>query len=183
MGLEELKNEIIEEAEKRAKQIIEDGKKEADSITAKAKEQIKGYKAKLREDENNLILNLEKMKIAQTRSEIKKQLLDKKKSVIDSVFEEAIKKIKNFPDKKRRQYLENLLEKAKKELDIARIYCSKKDSKFLKDIECVPEDITGGLIAENKESTMRIDYSFDTILENIKENSLQEVAKILFKDD
>ena len=41
-------------------------------------------------------------------------------------------------------------------------------------------DIAGGLVAENKEKTVRVDYSFETLLDGIKENELQNISKILF---
>ena len=40
--------------------------------------------------------------------------------------------------------------------------------------------MTGGLIAENKDGTVRVDYSFDTMLQTIKENELQSINKVLF---
>ena len=33
---------------------------------------------------------------------------------------------------------------------------------------------------ENKEKTIRVDYWFDSMLQNIKENELQGINKILF---
>ena len=38
----------------------------------------------------------------------------------------------------------------------------------------------GGLIAENKEKTIRVDYRFETMLESIKEKELQGINKLLF---
>ena len=69
---------------------------------------------------------------------------------------------------------------AKNDIEVAKIYCNKKDLKVLKDFKAEAADITGGLIAENKEGTVRVDYSFDTMLQNIKENELQSINKVLF---
>ena len=41
-------------------------------------------------------------------------------------------------------------------------------------------NLIGGLIAENKEKTTRVDYSFETILDGIKDSELQNINKSLF---
>ena len=38
----------------------------------------------------------------------------------------------------------------------------------------------GGIIAENGEKTIRVNYSFETLLESVKEAELQNISKILF---
>ena len=73
-----------------------------------------------------------------------------------------------------------LLEKAKNDIEVEKIYCNKKDLKLLKEFNAEAMDMTGGLIAENKDGTVRVDYSFDTMLQTIKENELQSINKVLF---
>ena len=63
---------------------------------------------------------------------------------------------------------------------MAHIYCSKKDVKFLKGLDAKPVEIAGGLIAENREKTIRVDYSFETLLQGIKESEMQHINKLLF---
>ncbi|MEK6876839.1 MAG: V-type ATP synthase subunit E family protein, partial [Nanoarchaeota archaeon] len=62
----------------------------------------------------------------------------------------------------------------------AKVYCNKNDAKLVKGFKAESSDITGGLIAENADGTVRVDYSFDTMLQNVKENELQKISKILF---
>ena len=50
----------------------------------------------------------------------------------------------------------------------------------MKEFNAKAVDIIGGLIAENKDGTVRVDYGFDTMLQNIKENELQSINKVLF---
>ena len=44
-------------------------------------------------------------------------------------------------------------------------------------------DIVGGIIAENQDETVRVDYSFDSMLQNMEENELQSINKILFGEN
>lgn len=180
MGLEEVKEEILNSARSDSGKIIEEAKNEAQQILSKATKRVTEYKNKLKEDKKKLIENLEKMKIAQARSEAKKLILEKKKGIIDTVFEKSKQKLASLSDNEREKYIQKLIEKAKNEMEIVTVYCNKKDKKFLQDFECQETDIIGGVIVENKDRSIRIDYSFETMLDNVKEASLQEISKILF---
>lgn len=180
MGLEEVKEEILNNARDDSNKLVEEAKKEAQEITNKAKKRISDYKTKLKDDKEKLIGNLEKMKTAQARSEAKKLILDKKKELIDSVFEKTKQKLAALSDSERKKHIQTLIEKAKNEIEITTVYCNKKDKNFLQDFKCEETDIIGGVIVENKDKSIRIDYNFETLLDNTKENSLQEIAKRLF---
>lgn len=180
MGLEEVKEEILNNARDDSNKQIEEAKKEAQEITNKAKKRISDYKIKLKDDKEELIENLKKMKIAQARSEAKKLVLDKKKELIDIVFEKAKQKLASLNDDKRKKYIQTLIGKAKNEIEVATVYCNKKDKNFLQALKCEETDIIGGIIVENKDKSIRIDYTFETLLDNVKENSLQEIARRLF---
>ena len=71
------------------------------------------------------------------------------------------------------------IQKAKKDIDIAHVYCNSMDAKYLKNFDAQAVNIIGGLMAENKEKTIRVDYSFETIIENIKDSELHEINKLL----
>ena len=180
MGLEELKEEILNNARDESSKIIEEAEKEAKEIISKAKKRIDEYKTKLWDDKERLIENLAKMKMAQARSEAKKLLLEKKKEIMNNVFEKVRQKLAALDDNKRKRYIQQLIEKAKNEMNIETVYCSKKDMKLLKDFKCEEAGIIGGIIVENKDKSVRIDYSFETMLDSLKEKSLQEIVKKLF---
>ncbi len=180
MGLEEVKEEILNSARNNSSDVIEEAKKEAQQIIIKAKTRVNEYKKKLEDDKSKLIENLEKMKVAQARSEAKKLVLEKKKEIIEGVFEQIKQKLAALNDSERKKYIQKLIEKAKDEIEIATVYCNKKDKRLLQDFKCEEASIIGGIMVENKNKSVRVDYSFETLLSNIKESSLQEIAKILF---
>jgi len=76
--------------------------------------------------------------------------------------------------------LKNLLEKAKRETDVKYIYCSKEEKPLIKANNVTTVDISGGIIVENSDKTIRIDYSYETIMENIYDKIMQDVAETLF---
>ena len=180
MGLESVKEEVIRNAKEQANSILAEARKEAGRIMKEAEAKVEEMKAKSEAETKKAIETLKKQELASAELDGRKLVLDAKKQAIDNAIAEARKKLESLDDKKREQYIKKLLEKAKNEIDVAYVYCSRKDAKFVKDFEVINTDMLGGIIAENKEKTIRVDYSFETLLESIKESELQNISKTLF---
>ena len=180
MGLETVKDEIINSAKEQSNSSISEARKEANRIIKEAEKKIEGMREKSEAETKKLMDTIKRQELASAELENKKILLEAKKRIIENVFAEARKKLENLDDRGREAILKKLLEKSKNEIEVANIYCNKKDSKFLKGFNVATIDISGGLIAENKERTIRVDYGFETMLQSIKENELQSISKALF---
>ncbi|MBI2557758.1 hypothetical protein HYW20_00395 [Candidatus Woesearchaeota archaeon] len=180
MGLEEVKEEIIRNAKEQEAALIAEARREAGRITKEAEKKIKEMEERSEADTKKMIESAKKQEISSAEMEYKKMLLDAKKNMIDAVFADAKKRLENLDDKKREAYIKKLLEKAKNDIEAAYVYCNKKDVRFVREFKALPVDITGGLIAENQEKTVRVDYSFETVLQSIKDNELQNINKLLF---
>lgn len=180
MGLEAVKEEIIRNAKEQSSSLIAEARKEANKVMKETEKKIEEMKEKGDAQTKRLIDAIKRQELASAELENKKMLLNAKKQVIESVFMEAKKRLETLDDKKREACIRKLLEKTKNDIEVAYAYCSKKDAKFLKGFDVNAVDIIGGLLAENKDKTIRIDYSFETLLQIIKENELQTVNKILF---
>jgi len=180
MGLEAVKEEIIRSAKQQESALIAEARKEANRIMKEAEAKIEEMKARSEAGTKKATEAMKRQAMSSAGMEGSKMLLEAKKQVIESVFSEAKKRLEAIDDKKREELMKKLLEKAKKELEVAYAYCNKKDAKFLKGVGVETSPIIGGLIAENKEKTIRVDYSFDTLLETIKEKELQSINKLLF---
>jgi len=181
MGLEAVKEEILNSAKEQSNSMVAEARKEADRIMKEAERKIEEMKEKSEAETKKAIEAIKRQELASAELENKKMFLEAKKQVIDGVFSEAKKRLESLEDKKREVHIKKLLEKIKHDIDAAYIYCNKKDAKFLKNLETESIGIIGGLIAENKEKNIRVDYSFETMLQIIKENELQSINKILFE--
>ncbi|MBI2650135.1 hypothetical protein HYX04_02360 [Candidatus Woesearchaeota archaeon] len=180
MGLEAVKDEILGNAKEQSNSIIAEARKEANRISREAEKKAEEMKEKSEAETKVMLDTIKRQELANAELESKKMLLEAKKELIDNVFLEASKKLEALDEKKREVYIKKLLEKAKNDIEAAHVYCNKKDAKFLKDFKVESANIIGGLMAENKEKTIRVDYSFETLLQSIKENELQNISKILF---
>lgn len=180
MGLEAVKEEIIRSAKENSSALIAEARREANRISKEADKKIGEMKGKSEEEARKSIELIKRQQLAAAELESKKMMLDAKKQAIDSAFKEAKARLENLDEKKRELSIKNMLERAGKEIEISHVYCNKKDAKFMKGIKTENDTIIGGFIAENGEKTVRVDYSFETMLESIKEKELQNISKILF---
>src|SRR3989338_8355155 len=181
MGLEAVKGEILANARKREEALLAEAEKEAGNIIKEAQNRIAEFKEKAEAETKKLIETMKRQETASAELESKKLSLEAKKESVEKVFEEARKIIDALSDRKREEHMSKLLDKAKNDIEVTKVYCNKKEAKLVKGLKAEPAGIIGGLIAENADGTVRVDYSFDTILQDIKENELQKISKILFE--
>lgn len=179
MGLEAVKEEVIRQAKGQESALIAEARKDANRVSREAEKKVQEMQEKSDAETKKQIDSIKRQALASADMENKKMILEAKKQVIETVFKEAKTKLE-ADEKKREAYVKKLIETAKKEIDVGNIYCSKKDLKFLKGLNAEPADISGGIIAENKDKTIRVDYAFETMLETIKEREMQDINKILF---
>jgi V/A-type H+-transporting ATPase subunit E len=180
MGLEEVKEEIISSAKQQEESLLAEAREQAKKITARAEKEISGIKENSNAEIKRMADIIKKQELASAELESKKMLLEAKKQLIESVFSDARKKISGLGAKTREEHMKKLLEKAQNDIEVAKVYCSKKDMHIIKEFDTEAIEMLGGIIAENKDGTVRVDYSFDTMLQGIKENKLQNISRILF---
>ena len=183
MGLEELKREILEKANAEAGRIISEGESEAWKIAKETDSQIKALTGKSDEETSRLIESMERNEISGAEFDAKKARLDRKKEMVEKAFSNVRKELSGMPDKKREQYLKKLVEKSKDEIEVAFVYANSDDRKIIDKISGVKykqADISGGMIAENRDASIRVDYSYDELLDRIKKEGMQEIAERLF---
>ena len=180
MGLEAVKEEVIRTAKEQETIMAAEARKEASRLLKETEEKISEMKQRSEEEAKKIIDTIKKQAAASAEMEVKKMLLETKKQIIENVFAEAQKRLENLDDKKREALIKKLFDRAKKEIEVESVYCSKKDLKFIKEAAVESIGIVGGLIAENKEKTIRVNYSFESMLESIKNTELQNINKLLF---
>jgi V/A-type H+-transporting ATPase subunit E len=183
MGLEQVKAEILQQAKKEASDIAKNAEKEAAKAAKDTGAELIAYEKEKEENFMRIAEVIKRKGIAQMGLDMKKLLLEAKKDAINSVFDAVKRKLHALPAAKKSEMLESVFKKAKKEIDAQLVFCNPRDAPLLKDkgVEVREANISGGIIAENRDSTIRIDLSYEAILENIRHESLQEVSAELFK--
>jgi V/A-type H+-transporting ATPase subunit E len=167
---------IKEEAEKEAEKIIAEAKGEADEILRRAKDEAEKEAERLRRQE-----------ISSVKLEMKRQMLNKQKEILEAVFEALKQRIQDMDLETKRKITTALLKNNANAGMV--VYSNKKDEDMVKSIiqelqidvkyggnlECL-----GGVVLESEDGEVRLNLTFDELLNQLYEQKMSEVAKILF---
>ena len=182
MGLDEVKQEILDKAKLEADSIIREAEQEARKIVDDFDKKVSDYRKESEANTKRVIDNLEKREIAQAEFDVKKRLLNKKKEIVDKAVIKAKEETTAYSDSRKQEIINTLFEKAKKEIDVKVVYGNKKDKKFIEilGVDFKERSIEGGIIAETADGKINVDLSFEEIFEDIKDKELERIGSILF---
>ncbi len=182
MGLEIVVKDIQEGARAEVSRIKAEGDAKASEILNEAKEvQKKTLGDSLVKAEEDL-QNLHQQVISSANLEVKRITLNKRKDLLDKVYVQTVEKIKSMPASKKEELLKNIL--SKYEASGARVYSSKDSEDIVKKLTSLSYagniGSIGGIILENEDGTVRLDFTYDSILKNVYERSLKQISDILY---
>ena len=191
MALENIINRIIGDAEKKAQSFIDSQQEKADEITIEADKKIEAYRNKGEDKASNTAKSMNDVADVIVELEISKIELQKKRELIDKIFELALEKILKLP---KAEYKKIIL----KNLDDLRngdvIILSEKEKGILlkKDIDEIAKkkgikvslsseynNNIAGIIIDRKSTVL--DFNIETELENLKNEMESEILKGLYK--
>jgi V/A-type H+-transporting ATPase subunit E len=181
MGLEIVLNDITEGAKADVRRINEEANTVSEAILNEARQASKeALGSRLAEVEEKLEQQRQQM-LSSANLEVKRIVLNKRKALLDQIFAQALEQIKELTADKNEVYL-NALIKAN-EAEGSKIYSNKKSEKIVKKISSLEYggniDCIGGIVIENKDGTVRLDYTFDLLLKIAYNRSLKAISDIL----
>ena len=182
MGLEIVVKDIQEGARAEVSRIKAEGDAKASEIINEAKDiQKKTLGDSLAKAEEDL-QNLHQQVISSANLEVKRVMLNKRKDLLDTVYNQAVEKIKSMPASKKEELLKYIINKH--EASGARVYSSKGSEEVVKKLTSLSYagnlDSIGGVVLENQDGTVRLDFTYDSILKNVYERSLMQISDLLY---
>ncbi len=182
MGLDIVVKDIQEGARAEVSRIKAEGDAKASEIINEAKEvQKKMLGDSLAKAEEDL-QNLHQQVISSANLEVKRITLNRRKELLDKVYTQTIESIKSMPASKKEELLKYII--GKYEASGARIYSSKASEETVKKLTSLTYagniDCIGGVVLENEDRTVRLDFTYDSILKNVYERSLKQISDILY---
>tara|TARA_Y100000310_G_scaffold117117_1_gene115822 strand:+ start:616 stop:1170 length:555 start_codon:yes stop_codon:yes gene_type:complete len=182
MALEDVKQQLLKEAEARATKIVAEADSSVDAAKKQVDVDVETYKKELVSQNESMLKAHKQKELAQAEFDGKKALLDAKKEVMGEVIGAAKDSLEKLAPPKRKALNEALLKEASKEIAVKQVVLAKKDLRTITKagIGKISGDISGGLIAETSDGKILVDLSVETMLEQIKEEKLQELSEVLF---
>lgn len=186
MSLENVIDEIYKKGQQEIQKIREEAEKEAEKIIAEAKEEAEEIIRKAKEEAEKEAEILRRQEISSVKLEMKRKMLDVQKRILDEVFESLRQRVKEMDVETRRRLTETLLKTAspgmivysrREDEDLVKsiIQELKLDVKYGGYVECL-----GGVVLESEDGEVRLNLTFDELLNRLYDQKVGEVAKILF---
>jgi vacuolar-type H+-ATPase subunit E/Vma4 len=150
-----------------------------------AQEQIAERRAAYEQQTQRLLAAMERKEQAAATTARKTMLLDEKRRAIDAVFTRARERLIAMPAEERAALHRQLAAAARGATTLARVKCNPADRDTI--VATIPdiivegdEHIIGGLIGEDTSTAVRLDYTYDTMLDSVRERALADLSRILF---
>jgi len=176
--------EIRDEAEADAEEIRREAEADAEEIRREAEAEIEGEIDRERDQ-----------KLSSANLEAKQERLEARRDLIQSVREAVAAEITDIDGERREELTAALLDAAAAEFDTAdagdvSVYGRAEDRELIEELlEEYPgfsyagdRDCLGGVIVESGTSRLRVNNTFDSVLEGVWEDELRAISERLFDE-
>lgn len=178
MGLQEVKDEILNEAEEKAARIRDEGEKKADEIIESAEEEAEKIKDKTDREIKEEKEAMEKKEISRAEMNAKKRIQKARQEVVTETFKDFREKLEDLTDDQMQAFVEEAKQQAN--FDVNKIEGSEEFKEFV-DTEFEEMD-QKGLILESGDGKKSLNLTFDRLVDEFKRNYRGNVAQILFDE-
>jgi len=182
--LEKVVEDILRRGEERKREIIALGERERDEQVALTEKQIEESRGRAQKRTDATIAQMEQQELSSAELESKKALLSAQRQVMDELKSMVLADVAHYPEEKRKAIYARLIAQAKKELGECYVYSNAADKSLLTlskgmsiggEIGC-----RGGLVFESKDRSVRLDYRFESMIEEVWGRKMQEIYSGLF---
>ncbi|AFK18038.1 V-type ATP synthase subunit E [Haloferax mediterranei ATCC 33500] len=193
MSLDNVVEDIRDEARARAEEIRQDGQEQADDIIAAAESDAENILESRKADIEQQIEREREQALSSAKLEAKQARLGARRDVLQRVREQVENELAELEGDRREELTRSLLDAAAVEFedeDEVSVYGRAEDADLLETIladydgyEVAGErDCLGGVVVEGENSRVRVNNTFDSVLNTVWEDNLKEVSTRLFDD-
>ena len=194
MSLETVVEDIRETARERAEEIRSEGESRAEEIVAEAEEDAEDILARAEREAEREVERMREQRVSSANLEAKQERLAARRDVLEGVREDVEERIAGLSGERREELTSELLDAAAAEfegVDSASVYGRAEDADLLESLvadhdgyEYAGEyDCLGGVVVESDASRLRVNNTFDSIVEDVWEDELKRIAERLFEDE
>ncbi|MBZ6495585.1 V-type ATP synthase subunit E [Natrinema longum] len=192
MSLDTVVEDIREEAHARAEDIRSEGETRAEEIESAAREDADEIIADAEAEVESEIEQLREQRLSSAKLEAKQKRLEARRDALAEVRDAVEDELAALEGDTRESLTRDLLEAATVEFDEGddvTVYGRSDDAELLESIleeydgyEYAGEyDCLGGVVVESDQSRVRVNNTFDSVLEDVWEDNLQEISNRLFE--
>ena len=193
MSLETVVEDIRDEARARAEDIRSEGEEHAEEIVSEAERDADDIREDAERDVERTIEREREQKLSSAKLEAKQERLDARRKVIEGVRDEVEAEIAAIDGDDRAELTRTLLDAAAEEFedaDTVIVHGRADDEELLSTITSEydgfevgePIECLGGVAVESEESRVRVNNTFDSVLESAWDDNLRDISARLFEE-
>jgi len=194
MSLETVVEDIRDEARERAKEIRSDAESRAEEIVADAEADAEEIRSDAEADAEREIEREREQRLSSAKLEAKQMRLEARRDALEDVRETVESEIADIDGDDREELTRALIDAAADEFDAdsdVSVYGRADDEALISDIlddydgyEYAGEhDCLGGVVVESETSRVRVNNTFDSVVDDAWENNLKEISARLFDEE
>jgi len=182
--LDKVVDEILKRGEQKKAEIIREGERERDELVSLAEKKLEENRLKTEKRSRALTEQLEQQEASSAELESKKNMLAAERAVMEELKARVLEELASYSPEKKKMLFSKLMLSAKKEFGECTVYSRKEDKPLLQLTSGVKYggeiDGIGGLVFESKDKSVRLNYRFESLLEDVWNSKLRDVHKKLF---
>jgi V/A-type H+-transporting ATPase subunit E len=193
MSLETVVEDIREEAREEAATIRNEGEARAEEIVSEAEADAEAIREEAREEAERQIEREREQAVSSATLEAKQDRLEARRDALQDVRAAVEERIAEMDGERREALTRALLADAAREFegdDAVSVSCRAADEALVGDLVAAfggfgvagEVDCLGGVVVESESSRVRVDNTFDSVLDDVWEDSLKDVSDRLFPD-
>ncbi|MFD1570026.1 V-type ATP synthase subunit E [Halorubrum laminariae] len=189
MSLDTVVEDVRDEARARAEEIREAAESEADEIVAEAEADAERIREERLAEIDRQIEQEREQTLSSAKLEAKQERLSARRDVLEDVYDDVEATIESLDGDRRRELTETLLDATLAEFDDEEVavYTRAEDVDLLEDLVADRNaavdgevDCLGGVVAESDTSRVRVNNTFDSILDSVWDDELKHISERLF---
>jgi V/A-type H+-transporting ATPase subunit E len=193
MSLETVVEDIQDEARARAEEIRAEGEERAEEIVSEAERDAEDIRDEAEREVERTVEQEREQKLSSAKLEAKQERLEARREVLEDVRDDVEARIADFSGEEREELTRSLLDAAAEEFEDAgsvRVHGREDDAELLESLleeydgyeVGEPTECLGGVVVESDESRVRVNNTFDSVLEDVWEDNLREISARLFEE-
>jgi V/A-type H+-transporting ATPase subunit E len=182
MGLDDVAEEILSAGRAAAGAVVREAEAEAARITAEAGERARSVVAEKLQQAERRARQMRVQELASSELEGKRARLVMERELLEAAAAQAREAIAALPRDQDERLLGRIL--AANPVSGYRVHSAQKNEAFLRAMPSVDYagnvNCLGGILFESRDGTVRMDFTYDTMLRDLVERNMKEIARILF---
>lgn len=182
MGLDDVKAEILDEAERKAQNIVDEATDHKDEVLSDAEQRAENIVEEAQNEAEKEAEALRRKELSSARMEARKKRLAAREDVLDDAFDQFRETVLNLDEDEERELIEAGLDRLSETADIGTVHAPAAFEDLATEYGDYAELDGRGFIAETADGSRRFDMRFQQIADDVIEEHRKDAAEVLFRE-